>query len=154
MKNTKNLALRLREVILNGKWIANTNYKNEIEHLDWKDATRKIQSFNTVAILSQHIHYYIQGILNVYTNGKLEIKDQYSFDFPPISSQKDWERFKLKFWEDTKELAQCIERMTEKELLQVFVDKKYGDYSRNINAMIEHAYYHLGQLVLIKKMIV
>jgi hypothetical protein len=43
--------------------------------------------------------------------------------------------------------------MPEEKLNQVFVDEKYGTYQRNIDAMIEHAYYHLGQIVLIKKMI-
>ena len=34
-----------------------------------------------------------------------------------------------------------------------FVDEKYGTYLRNIDGMIEHAYYHLGQVVLIKKLL-
>ena len=34
-----------------------------------------------------------------------------------------------------------------------FVDEKYGTFQRNIEAMIEHSYYHLGQIVLIKKML-
>ena len=43
--------------------------------------------------------------------------------------------------------------MPEEELSQGFVDEKYGTYSRNIDGMIEHSYYHLGQIVLIKKLI-
>ena len=43
--------------------------------------------------------------------------------------------------------------MTEDELLESFVDEKYGDYKRNIDVMIEHAYYHLGQILIIKKLI-
>ena len=44
--------------------------------------------------------------------------------------------------------------MPEEELNQVFVDEKYGTFHRNINALIEHGYYHLGQIVLIKKNVV
>jgi hypothetical protein len=43
--------------------------------------------------------------------------------------------------------------MSQNQLDEVFVDKKYGTYLRNIEAVIEHSYYHLGQIVLIKKMI-
>jgi hypothetical protein len=43
--------------------------------------------------------------------------------------------------------------MPDKKLKEVFTDKKYGSYERNINAMIEHSYYHLGQITLIKKML-
>jgi len=123
MKKTEQLTNRLREVILNGAWIANTNYKDQLENLDWKIATTKFQSLNTISILAQHIHYYIGGIMNVFINGKLEIRDKYSFDFPTI------------------------------KLNQHFVDEKYGTYQRNIDGMLEHSYYHLGQIVLIKKMI-
>ncbi|MEG1022142.1 MAG: hypothetical protein RSE50_11550 [Myroides sp.] len=43
--------------------------------------------------------------------------------------------------------------MRDEKLDSVFVDEKYGSYRRNIEAMIEHSYYHLGQIVLIKKML-
>lgn len=43
--------------------------------------------------------------------------------------------------------------MPEEKLNEDFVDKKYGTYLRNIDGMIEHSYYHLGQIVWIKKVI-
>lgn len=153
MNNPHQLANRLREVILNGTWIANTNFKAQLEDLDWKIAVSKFQSLNTIAALAQHIHYYINGIGNVYITGKLEISDKYSFDFPPITSQNDWEDFLTRFWEDTERLATYIERMTEGELQQSFVDERYGTYHRNIDGVMEHSYYHLGQIVLLKKVL-
>jgi uncharacterized damage-inducible protein DinB len=151
MKTTKQIASRFREVILNGTWIANTNYKDQLTHLDWEIATKKFHSFNTIAVLSQHIHYYIAGILKVLNGGTLDIKDQFSFDFSNIESQQDWENFLTTFWKDTEEFARLIEQMPDEKLDAVFVDAKYGTYQRNIDAMIEHSYYHLGQIVLIKK---
>lgn len=153
MKNTQHLAKRFREVILNGTWIANTNFKDELSNLDWKIATTEIKSLNTIAILAQHIHYYISGINPVFNGGTLDIKDQFSFDFPAIQSQKDWETFLSKFWRDAEEFATLIEQMPDEKLQQVFVDEKYGTYQRNIDGMMEHSYYHLGQIVLVKKMI-
>lgn len=150
---TYQIAHRFREVILNGTWIANTNYKDQLEGLNWKMATQKIDSLNTIADLAQHIHYYISGILNVFNGGTLDIKDKYSFNFPPIQSQGQWEKFLNKFWNDTERFAVFVEQMTDEKLNDVFVDEKYGTYHRNIEAMIEHSYYHLGQIVLIKKML-
>jgi len=43
--------------------------------------------------------------------------------------------------------------MSEEKLDSVFIDEMYGSYRRNIEATIEHSYYHLGQVSLIKKMI-
>lgn len=153
MENTFQIAKRFREVILNGTWIANTNYKDQLEDLGWEKATTQIKSINTIAILAQHIHYYIQGINNVFRGGTLDIKDTYSFDFPEITSQNEWESFLSKFWFDSEAFASLIEQMPDVKLQQVFVDEKYGTYQRNIEAMIEHSYYHLGQIVMIKKII-
>ena len=153
MTKSEQLANRLREVILNGTWIANTNYKDQLENLDWKLATKKIQSLNTIAALAQHVHYYVSGINNVFINGTLDIRDKFSFDFPPITSQTQWETFQNEFWCDAEELSQYIEKLKDEQLNENFIDKKYGNYLRNINGLIEHSYYHLGQIVLIKKLI-
>ncbi|WP_271394132.1 DUF1572 domain-containing protein [Aequorivita sinensis] len=153
MTKSEQLANRLREVILNGTWIANTNFKNQLESLDWEIATKKYQSLNTISDLAQHIHYYIDGIKNAIINGKLEISDRYSFDFPSIKSQTEWKEFQNKFYSDTEKLAELIEKLTDEQLDKNFVDEKYGNYLRNIDGMIEHSYYHLGQIALIKKII-
>lgn len=153
MTNSQILAGRFREVILNGTWIANTNFKHQLTGTDWQMVTTKVGTLNTIAILAQHIHYYIGGIKNVFTGGTLDIRDQFSFDFPPIESQQQWETFLEKFWHDAEAFAVLVEQMPEENLLQPFVDEKYGSFLRNIDAMIEHSYYHLGQIVLIKKML-
>ncbi|GAA4732405.1 DUF1572 family protein [Flavisolibacter ginsenosidimutans] len=153
MKNTHEIARRFREVILNGTWVANTNYKHQLTGLSWELATAKSESLNTIALLVQHIHYYINGIKNVFTGGNLEIRDQYSFDFAPVRSQREWEDFLTGFFNDAEELTSLIEQMPEEKLNAVFVDEKYGTYQRNIDGMIEHSYYHLGQIVLLKKIL-
>ncbi len=90
------------------------------------------------------MHYYIKGIHTIFKGGTLDIKDKYSFDFPPIKSQSDWEAFLTNFWKDAEEFASLIQQMPEESLKEVFTDIKYGTYLRNIDAMMEHSYYHLG----------
>lgn len=153
MKKTTIVANRFREVILNGTWIANTNYNDQLVSLDWKIATLEINGLNTIAVLVQHIQYYINGINKVFLGGTLDIKDKYSFDFAPIVSQEQWKAFLLRFWKDAEEFALLIEQMDDEKLEQVFVEEQYGTYLRNIDAMIEHSYYHLGQIVLLKKIL-
>ena len=153
MPKSLEIANRFREVILNGTWIANTNFKDQLVDLDWQIATKRVDSLNTIADLAQHIHYYISGILNVFNGGSLDIKDQFSFNFPPIASQEQWNLFLNRFWNDAEEFARKVEVMSDEKLNSVFVDEKYGTFKRNIEAMIEHSYYHLGQIVIIKKML-
>lgn len=147
------LAQRFREVILNGTFIANTNFKAQLSGSSQKLVTTTIGSLNTISALAQHIHYYIAGVKQVLQGGSLDIKDKYSFDFPPISTQEQWEVFLERFWADAEAFAVLVAALPEAQLQEPFVAEQYGTYLRNIDAMIEHCYYHLGQVVLIKKML-
>lgn len=147
------LADRLREVFTEGKWVLGTNFKEQIIDLDWNQATQKIDNLNTIANLTFHIHYYIAGVAKVLKGGTLDIQDKYSFDSPPIKSEQDWENLVNTFCRESEEFIELVEKMPDKKILSDFVDKQYGTYYRNIDAMIEHTYYHLGQIILIKKRI-
>ncbi|WP_412984179.1 DUF1572 domain-containing protein [Pontimicrobium sp. IMCC45349] len=153
MTKTQQLATRFRDLFLEGKWIANTNYKETLLNINWNQATTKVKSLNTIALLTQHINYYIEGVLQVFEGGNLTIKDKYSFDFKSISSQQEWEALLNTFFTNTENFANHLEVMSNQKLNENFVKKEYGNYLRNIEAMIEHGYYHLGQINLIKKLI-
>jgi hypothetical protein len=153
MSSVSQLSKRFREVLLDGLWIANTNFKDQLKDVTWEQANTQIANLNTIAMLTFHIDYYIAGIINVFEGGELEIKDKFSFDLPPIESQKQWEKLLNKLWNDSEKFAILLEQFPDSKMDEVFVDEKYGTYLRNIDGMIEHAYYHLGQIALIKKMI-
>lgn len=153
MKRPGFIANRLREIFLNGYWIANTNYKDQLESINWKQAIHQVENLNTIAALTYHINYYLTGLLHVFNGGPLEIKDQYSFDLPPIRSDADWKKLIDEFLNNAELFASAVEKMPEEKFNEHFVDKKYSTYLRNIEAVIEHSYYHLGQIVLIKKLI-
>ena len=84
------IAGRIREVLLNGRWIANTNYKELLSDLHWEQANRKVGNLNSIAALVFHVNYYLAGLLHAFQNGRLEISDKFSFDLPPIRSEEDW----------------------------------------------------------------
>ena len=153
MENNRELAKRFSDVILNNSWVANNSYKNQLTDLPLEVVLFKYQSLHNIAALAQHVHYYIAGILNVFNGENLDIKDIYSFDFPPINTIEQWHTFLAVFWTDTASFTQKLEEMGEDTLNSIFVKKEYGTYHFNINTLIEHSYYHLGQIVLIKKLI-
>lgn len=152
---TRNLstASRLREVFLDGHWIANTNYKKQLESITWQQAIYPIENLNTIAVLTYHINYYLGGLLSAFETCKLEISDKFSFDMPPIQSEKDWQKIVADFIQNSELFARKIEQMNDKTFDQPFIDEKYGTYLRNIEGVLEHSYYHLGQISLIKKLI-
>lgn len=147
------LATRLREVLLDGKWIANTNFNEQITNTHWKQAIQKIQNLNSIALLTYHVNYYLSGLIQVFEGGNLEIKDEFSFDMPEIKSEADWNKLVDEFICNSEKFVNLVQQMNGDFLNQTFVKEEYGSYARNIEAQIEHSYYHLGQVTLLRKMI-
>lgn len=153
MKRNNALADRLDEVLLSGHWIANTNWQAQIQPLTWVQATHPIGTLNTVAALVYHVNYYLAGIIRVFQGGPLEIRDKYSFDMPPITSEEDWAQLREAFVTHAKTFINEVRHLPDSTLDEVFVMERYGTYLRNIEGVISHSYYHLGQLSLITKML-
>jgi len=148
------IANRLREVLLNGHWIANTNYQEQLADISWEQAILKINNLNTIAALTYHINYYLKGLLAAFETGKLEINDKYSFELPEIVNKNDWDKLRSDFLINAALFANKVEQLNAEIFDQPFFDEKYGSYLRNIEGVVEHSYYHLGQIVLIKKIII
>lgn len=150
--HTAQIASRFREVILNGTWIS-TNFKAQLSDVTLEEALTKHGDLNTIALLTFHIHYYVAGVLNVLEGGQLEIRDKYSFDMPPLHSEAEWDAMRDALWNDAEKFAQRVEEMSDSQLWSAFADEKYGNFYRNLEGMVEHCYYHLGQVVMLKKLI-
>ncbi len=153
MNRSSFITCRLKEVLLDGRWIANTNYKEQLLGVNWEQANYKIGDLNTIAALTYHVNYYMAGLLRAFETGKLEISDKYSFDAPLIGSGADWAKRVNDFLENSEKFIRYVGSMDDAVFDQPFVDEKYGTYWRNIEGVIEHSYYHLGQISLIRKLI-
>ncbi len=146
------IAKHFRDVHFGGNWTS-VNLKDTLSDVNWQQATTAVHSLNTIAKLVFHIHYYVDAVLKVLQGGSLDAHDKYSFDLLPIQSQEDWEMFLQKCWMDAEEFAKLIEQLPEPQLGEDFSDSKYGSYYRNLHGIIEHTHYHLGQIVVIKKIL-
>ncbi|MBB4805233.1 putative damage-inducible protein DinB [Chryseobacterium defluvii] len=153
METSLQLANRFREIFLNGEWVVCTNFKAQLSEIRREILIKKVEDLNTIEAIAFHIHYYIHGVLNVFEGGTLNISDKYSFDFPPTKSEEEWKSFLTKFVNDCEKFANIIEKMSDEELDGDFSENKYGSKRKNINALIEHGYYHLGQIILIKNLV-
>jgi hypothetical protein len=149
---TKQIAKHFRDVYFGGNWTA-SNLKDNLAGVDCKLATTKVSSFNTIAALVCHINYYVRVVSKVLKGEPLNASDKFSFDQPPIESQEDWTNLLDNTWADAENFANLIEQLPQDKLWEDFFDGKYGNYYRNLHGVIEHAHYHLGQIVLIKKLL-
>jgi len=142
-----------RAVFFGGNWTA-VNLKDTLTGLSWQQATTRLDSFNTIAALTYHMNYFVSAVLEVLQGRPLNAHDKFSFDHPPVHCQEDWDKLLAKTLADAELFASLVEQLPEYMLCQNFVDEKYGTYYSNIHGIIEHTHYHLGQIVIIKKLLV
>ena len=152
MNHTAQIAKHLREVYFGGNWTA-SNLKDKLSDVSWQQATTPVSSLNTIATLFNHLTYYVTAVTKVLEGGPLDAKDKYSFAHPPIKSQEDWEAILDKAWLDAEKFARLIELLPDDQLDENFAEEKYGSYYRNLNGIIEHIHYHLGQIAIVKKLL-
>ena len=153
MNTSTQIAKHFREIHFGGNWTC-SNLKDHLKDVTWQQATIQIHHLNSMATLTYHIAYYVKTLLGVLKGGVLDSKDELSFKHPPIHSQADWDQLTNQLFTDAEETADLIEQLPENQLLENFTDARYGNYYRNIHGIIEHTHYHLGQIAIIKRLVV
>lgn len=152
MPLSKQIAKHFRDVFFGGNWTVSC-MKEQLKDVSWQQATTKVDALNTIVALTYHSYYFVLALLDVLEGKPLTAHDKFSFDHPKIESQQEWEGFLNTIWNDVERTVKLIEVLPDDKLNEDFVDIKYGTYYRNINGVIEHTHYHLGQIVIIKKLI-
>lgn len=152
MNLSKQIAQQFKAVHFGGNW-TDVNLKDTLEGLNYKQATQKVFTFNTVAALAYHINYYVHIVMKVLEGQSLDGSDKFSFNVPEINSEAEWEALKNRAFSEAEKFSALIEKIPENKYEEIFAEEKYGNYYKNIHGIIEHCHYHLGQIVLIKKII-
>lgn len=152
MTTPQQLAKQLRDVYFGGNWTT-VNIKDTLADVHWQRAITKVHNLNTIAALVFHINYYVDAVIKVLQGEPLNANDKFSFDIEAITSEEDWQKLVAGVFAQAELLAARIETLDEQQLFEVFQDQKYGNYFRNLSGIIEHAHYHLGQILLIRKIL-
>ena len=152
MEISARLARHIREFNTGGNmtWF---NVSDVLADVTWQEATYELEGFNTIAKLVYHIQYYMEGVSEVFAGGELSIRDKYSFDCPAFDDAASWENFKQRVLKIGELFADRVTAYPDTSWEEDFTDEKYGVYFRNIIGLLEHSYYHLGQIVIIKKLL-
>jgi len=151
MNQSKHLANNLHQVYFGGNWTA-SNFKATLENVSLEMATKKIGDLNTILVLTFHIHYYLKGTMDALKTGDLTIRDKFSFNHPELKTETEWQEFQDNVWTEAKEFILLIKNLNDDLLNTNFIEEKYGTYYRNLAGIIEHTHYHLGQIAIIKKL--
>jgi uncharacterized damage-inducible protein DinB len=146
------LAKHFRDVHFGGNWTV-SSLRDQLKDLSWEQAAKKVEGFNSILALVFHMSYYTPVLSNVLRGKPLEGHDKHSWETPVLNSQQEWEKLLVKIWEEAETAAKLIEDLPEEKLGEDFADGKYGTWLRNIQGTTEHLHYHLGQIVILKKLV-
>jgi hypothetical protein len=152
MNTAQQIAKNLRDAYGGENWTG-VNLKNTLKGVTWQQANAKVDNLNTIAMLVFHINYYVDAALSVLQGHPLKASDKYSFDLQPITSDAEWQKLIGHVFSQAELLAVETEKLNDSKMFEVFADPRYGNYFRNLMGVVEHAHYHLGQIVIIKKML-
>lgn len=152
MNQSAFIAKHIREFYFGGNWTA-VNLKEGLAGVSWKEAIHKIDKLHSIAELVYHINYFARVVTRVLEGEPLMGKDSESFDCTPIHNSSDWEELKNRTWEEAEKFISLVENLPEAELPKLMADEKYGSYQRNLIGIIEHSHYHLGQIILLRKLL-
>ncbi|MDX9750769.1 MAG: DinB family protein [Flavobacteriales bacterium] len=146
------IADHFRGVHFGGNWTS-VNMRDSLVDVTMEEAMHEREGFNTIAMLAFHAHYFVDAVLKVLEGGPLDAHDTFSFTHPPITGEADWQQLLQKMWTDAERFAELVERLPDERLHTDMADPKYGTWYRNLHGIIEHTHYHLGQIVVLKKLL-
>ena len=152
MSIAKELSQHFKNVYFGGNWTV-THFQTVLEDLTWKEATYKLKGQNTILTLVYHTHYFnVEGI-RMLKHSLFEAKDELSFQTPEIKSAKAWQNFLENVFVTAEALANEIGKLTDEQLLKPLAPQFKKSSFYNLNGILEHLHYHLGQIVILKKLI-
>lgn len=152
MSFTKQLSRHISAMYF-GPSLTGPNLQETLEDVNWQQATRQVHGLNTIAMLVFHINYYVTAVLKVLHGGPLDAHDKYSYAMPSIESEADWQALKDRCFEEAKMFSDLVSKLSDDQLSDLMAHEKYGNWFQNLLVLEEHSYYHLGQIVLLKKIV-
>ena len=152
MDVTKNIARHIREIHFGDNW-TDSAMQGVLKDVTWQEATDTSLPCNSIAVLVFHTNFYLRAVhQRVLDNNDFKFKHEDTFEVPPITSEADWQALLQQTWTDAEAFAVAVEQFPE-DRLEENNPPNLGSIYKKIHGVIEHNHYHLGQIVLIKKLL-
>ncbi|GAO44050.1 DinB family protein [Flavihumibacter petaseus] len=107
---------------------------------------------NTIAGLVSHLLYWNQILLQRLAGENPEIPDSNGFDLRIPGNETEWQDLIREAHESFKALGYAMEEFPEQNL-DTNTKDRHSTYRHNFFGIVEHAYYHLGQIVILKHLV-
>lgn len=152
MNITETLAQNLLAVFVGNNW-SEAAFATTLEGINHQQATTITPaSPNTIAALVNHICYWNNMLRERINGADPEISETNGFDVTDVTSEADWLALIAKTRQSFMNLAGAMAGFPPDRLLEK-TNHGASTFEVNFYGTIEHAYYHLGQMVMLKHLV-
>jgi hypothetical protein len=145
------VAQHVREV-LKGNW-SDIFLTDVLQDVTLAEANFIPPSKNSIAMLVHHLKFYNDVVILRLQNDNRPINyDANGFDVPELSSEESWQQLKEDLFSSFFKLAEEAEAMPEEKLFEL-TPSGSATFYKTLHGIVEHAHYHMGQMMIIKKLI-
>ena len=107
---------------------------------------------NTIASLLHHITFWNRVMVQRIQGNTVTIDEHNGFTLPPLQTEDAWLKLQVDNNISSHELAVAIVNFDDAKLEQPLVSGGSSAY-KNLQGAVEHVHYHLGQMVILKKLV-
>ena len=109
-------------------------------------------SGNTIEMLLNHLTYWNKVMMQRVNGIKIEVPESNGFDKSSMLTDAQWQELKQDNIRSAHELAAAIRAVPEDRLTEPILPD-YSSTYKNFQGTVEHVHYHLGQMVMLKKLV-
>ncbi len=114
--------------------------------------TLTLGSPNTIAALVRHLVFWNRVMVRRTQGHATQLPATNGFEGPDLHSEAEWQALLAELWQSGHELAAAIRRVPAEQLAEPILPA-YSSTYKNLQGAVEHIHYHLGQLVILKKLV-
>ena len=152
MKITELIAQNIIDAHEGGNW-TEVNVKTTLQDILVNEAiSETVASTNTIATLLHHLTYWNRVMIQRINGIAVIVPDSNGFDMPAIQTEAEWNLLKEDNIHSAHELASAIIGFDENLLIFPILPEHASAY-KNLQGSCEHVHYHLGQIVILKKLV-
>ena len=152
MHLTEAIAQHVLEVHEGNNW-TEVDVAHTLQDVTLAEATTlTAASPNTIAALLHHLTFWNRVLVRRIQGIATEVGPANGFDVPTLRTHADWLALQADNLRSAHELAAAIRGFAEAKLTEAIMPG-YSSAYKNLQGSVEHIHYHLGQLVLLKKLV-
>jgi hypothetical protein len=152
MKLTTAIAQHVTEAAEGVNW-TEVDLKNVLSDISFEEAvTKTIASPNSIAEIVYHLNYYNNRLL-ARVNGINNAPDEANgFDMPALQNEEEWNALRANNILSARTLADAVGKIDDDKIFDLN-PANHQTFYKNLHGCVEHVYYHLGQIFILKNLI-